>query len=135
MKMRELGRALVAVVVAQLLLAAATFAWVAVYSHWIAPGLPLERYSAHAALAGPWISLLIGVPVYDVVLRRLAHRPSLRPRRIALVAWSVAASLDLASVALADTSPPIHPALLAGILLAKATGCLLGSRAAHPNRP
>lgn len=69
-------RVLAAVLVAQVALVGASIAWVAVYSHLIAPDQPMAAYHAHAQASGPWVSLLVGLPVFYLLGAWLArHRP------------------------------------------------------------
>jgi hypothetical protein len=58
---------LTAVVIAVILMAlgvAATFGWVAIYSHVIDPGHPVEVYQAYANKHAPWIGVYVGVPLW-----------------------------------------------------------------------
>ncbi len=89
-------RILAAIVIAQVTLIAGAVGWVAIYSYLIAPGQPIAAYQAHAQVSGPWVSLILGVPVFFVLGRWLArHRPTAaRASAIALGAGYVI--IDLA---------------------------------------
>jgi hypothetical protein len=70
MDVRDTAWGLGASAAAHVVLVAATFAWVAVYSHGVAPGQPLAAYEAHAQVAGPWVAVLGGVPLFYAIGRR-----------------------------------------------------------------
>ena len=57
-------------------LVAASFLWVAVYSHLVAPGHDPAHYQSHAAAVSPWIGILGGIPLVYLFCRRLARRPT-----------------------------------------------------------
>ncbi|MCC7002014.1 MAG: hypothetical protein IT357_07650 [Gemmatimonadaceae bacterium] len=69
-------RVLGAILIAQVMLIAGAVAWVAIYSYLIAPGQSIAAYQAHAQVSGPWVSLVLGIPVFFGLGRWLArHRP------------------------------------------------------------
>lgn len=64
-------------VLAEVALIGAAFAWVAIYSHALNPGQPFAVYQAHAQVAGPWVSILMGMPVFFALGRWvLVNKPS-----------------------------------------------------------
>ena len=70
-------RAICGAVIAEVLLVASAFAWVAVYSYVINPNQPLAVYEQHALDSGPWVSILAGVPLFYAVARWIARdRPT-----------------------------------------------------------
>ena len=70
-------RAIGGAVIAEVLLVASAFAWVAVYSYVINPNQPLAVYEQHALDSGPWVSILAGVPLFYAVARWIARdRPT-----------------------------------------------------------
>ena len=77
------GRASGGALIAEIAQIAATFLWVAVYSHVIDPGQPMAAYEAHARTAGPWVSILAGAPIFYAAGRWIARS---RPTALALFA-------------------------------------------------
>lgn len=70
-------RAIGGAIIAEVLLVASAFAWVAVYSYLINPNQPLAVYEQHALDSGPWVSILAGVPLFYAVARWIARdRPT-----------------------------------------------------------
>ena len=69
--------------IAQIAQIAATFGWVAVYSHVVNPGQPMSAYEAHAQAAGPWVSIFAGAPIFYAASRWIARS---RPTALALFA-------------------------------------------------
>lgn len=90
-------RVLSATLLAQVVLIGCAIAWVAVYSHVIAPGQPVAAYHAHAQASGPWVSLLAGLPLFYLLGAGLArHRPAAaRASALALAACYLALDLVL----------------------------------------
>jgi hypothetical protein len=76
MRLRQVSwrLALAGVLGAELTLVSAAFAWVALYSHLIRPGEPIEFYRHYALGASPWVSLLVGIPVFYLVCRWIRAR-------------------------------------------------------------
>jgi hypothetical protein len=66
-------RVIAAVLLAEIILVAAAFGWVAIYSHVIDPGQPMSVYHAHAMRAGPWVSIIVGIPLFFALGRWLAR--------------------------------------------------------------
>jgi hypothetical protein len=115
---RAIGGALIAEV-AQV---AATFAWVALYSHAINPGQTMATYEAHALRAGPWVSILAGAPIFYLASRWLA-----RSFPTALALFAVFAALDGALLAgMMDHWTVPAAALVAFSYLTKLGACALG---------
>lgn len=88
-------------------LVAASFAWVAVYSHVLRPGEEFAVYQAHAKVSAPWVAILGGIPLFYWIgvrlgLKRGAGRP------VALWTWLCY--------------------LLVSVLLTVASGVSLGAR-------
>lgn len=109
---------------------AATFAWVAIYSHLIAPGLPVSAYQAHAQVAGPWVALLVGLPLFFWLGRRLARRDASRGLAT-VVAWLVLYLLTDLALLFAMMPPGAIPwGLVVLLYLAKVVPGLLGARVA-----
>ena len=47
----------------------ASIAWVAIYSHMLHPGQPMEAYHQHAELSAPWASFVAGPPAFYLLCR------------------------------------------------------------------
>ncbi len=67
------GRAIGGAAIAEASVIAAAIAWVAVYSYAINPGQPVSAYQAHAQASSPWVSILVGVPVFYLISRYIAR--------------------------------------------------------------
>ncbi|MBS0658102.1 MAG: hypothetical protein JSR82_07635 [Verrucomicrobia bacterium] len=63
------GRLFLGFVAAEVAMIAGAVAWVAIYSHFIEPGQPMEAYRAYARRTAPWVSLLVGVPAFFLASR------------------------------------------------------------------
>ena len=63
------GAALGGMLLAEVAQIAAAFAWVALYSYLIHPGETPAFYQRYAELAGPWVSVLAGTPIFYLVCR------------------------------------------------------------------
>lgn len=67
------GAAIGGMLVAEIGQIAATFAWVAFYSYTINTGQPKEAYQAYALVAGPWVSIFAGAPIFYAAARWIAR--------------------------------------------------------------
>jgi hypothetical protein len=115
-----------AALLAQGLLIAAAFAWVAFYSHVIAPGQPFSAYEAYAQRASPWVSVAVGMPLFFALARW-----ALRPAATAWAACGLYLVLDAALLALVLAGGGSLPWPM--VLLSYATkmaACALGVRMA-----
>lgn len=122
-------RAIGGAVAAEVAQVVAAFAWVAVYSHAIAPGEPFAHYEAHAQASGPWVSIVAGLPIFYAASRWLA-----RSRRNALALYAVFLTVDLAIVVVAGVPPTPGLTLLFALSYAtKLVACIVGGR--HAERP
>ncbi len=74
-------RAILGAIGAEVLLIAAAFGWVAIYSYLINPNQPLAIYEQHAVDSGPWVSILAGIPIFYTAARWIARS---RPTALAL---------------------------------------------------
>lgn len=66
MQSRDWLTAIIVAIVLMALGVAATFGWVAIYSHVINPGLTVEVYQAYANAHAPWIGVYAGVPLWFI---------------------------------------------------------------------
>lgn len=118
-------------VLTEVVLIGATFAWVAIYSHAVNPGQPLAAYQAHAQVAGPWMSIVIGVPVFFALGRwLLVNRPS------AWALYGLYVALDIAVLAaMSSQTMPLPWLLVALSYLTKLGALALGVKMAGASRP
>ena len=118
----RLARAAGGAVAAEAAQIAATFAWVAIYSYLIAPGLPVAAYEAYAQRAGPWVSVIAGVPIFYAASRWIARSV---PSSYAL--FVVFLLTDLALVALVPAPDgPVPYLMFALSYVTKLVACHLG---------
>jgi hypothetical protein len=119
-------RVLAAIVIAQVTLIAGAVGWVAIYSHLVEPGRPIAAYQAHAQASGPWVSLILGVPVFFALGRWLGrHRPNaVRASAIALGVGYVV--IDL-TILLALAPGAIPWGMVAANYIAKLVATWLGA--------
>lgn len=121
-----LGGALAAVVV----LVAAAFAWVAIYSLLLHPGESRAFYQQYAMSASPWVSLVMGFPVFYLVCRWIGSRSPSRAWPTAMGLFAIYLLLDLPLTLLGGDNPTITPLFLAVNFLLKFLACHFGGRSA-----
>lgn len=92
------GAALGGMVVGQLAQIAATFVWVALYSYLIHPGETADFYQRHAQVAGPWVSVLAGTPIFYLVCRWIGSRVPSRAWPTAMALFGLLVLVDLALI-------------------------------------
>jgi hypothetical protein len=109
---------------AEVVLVAAAFLWVAVYSHLIAPGQEMNAYRQYAQVASPWVSVIVGVPVFFLLGRWL------KSRRAAMLLFGLFLALDMVLIAVipAPTPGPLPLALFAASYATKLAALLAGAR-------
>lgn len=61
----------------EVVLIAGAFAWVAIYSHILHPGEAMDHYQQYAMKASPWVSLILGIPVFYAASRWIGSPTSL----------------------------------------------------------
>jgi hypothetical protein len=128
--------AVAAVLLAEVVLVGCAFGWVAVYSHAIAPGQPVQAYQAYAQQASPWVSILVGMPLFYAIARWW-----LRSAGTALVAGLLYLLLDTALLlAAASGGGAALPWALVGLsygskLLAGALGLRAAAASPSSTRP
>lgn len=117
----------------EVVLIAAAFAWVAIYSYLVHPGESSGFYQDYAVRASPWVSLIAGAPVFYFVCRWIGTRSPARAWPTAMGLFAVYFLLD-APFALLGANPylpswfvPIHYSV-------KFLACYLGGRVAAGNR-
>jgi hypothetical protein len=138
MKMKDIrwGAALGGMLLAEVAQIAAAFAWVAVYSYLIHPGETPAFYQRYAEVAGPWVSILAGTPIFYLVCRWIGSRDPGRAWPTAMALFGLFALLDLALTALALSAGAPSPRLvgfLAASYLLKLLACHFAGRSAARN--
>jgi len=74
------------------ILAAAAYAWVALYSHWLAPGHDLDFYRHYARQSSPIVGIVAGMPLFWFAGRQLGARFGVAA---ALLSWGIFAAAGL----------------------------------------
>lgn len=115
-------KALGGVLAAEVLLVAAAFVWVAIYSHLIAPGQEVGAYRQYAQVASPWVSVILGVPLFYFLGRWLSSR------RAAALLFGLYVAVDLALLAGFATPGPIPWAMVTVSWATKLASLLTGAR-------
>ncbi len=64
--------AIIGAIIAEAVLIGSAFGWVAIYSYAINPGQQLAVYEQHAVSSGPWVSIVMGVPIFYAAGRWIA---------------------------------------------------------------
>jgi len=67
------GAAVGGALLAEVALVIAAVLWVAIYSYVLNPGQPMNVYEQHAQASGPWVSLIIGFPIFYFASRWIAR--------------------------------------------------------------
>jgi hypothetical protein len=118
------GRAGAGASIAEITQIAAAFGWVAIYSYLINPGQPMATYQAHAAVSGPWVSILAGAPIFYAASRWIA-----RTRPTALALFAIFLAIDGAlMVAMMESWTGASFGLIGLSCLTKLGACALGGR-------
>ena len=121
-----LGGTLLALVV----LVAAAFAWVAIYSYLVHPGESPAFYQRYAVRASPWVSLVMGFPVFYLVCRWIGSRSPSRAWPTAMGIFAIYLLIDLPLTLFGGDNPSVTPLYLIVNLLLKFLGAHFGGRSA-----
>ena len=132
MRMRDIrwGAALGGMLLAEIGQIVATFAWVALYSYLVHPGETQAFYERYAQVAGPWVSLLAGTPIFYLVCRWIGSRVPSRAWPTAMALFSLFVLVDFALILAAGTRSPRILGFVAASYLLKLLACHLGGRSA-----
>lgn len=132
MSMRDIrwGAALGGMLLAEVAQIAATVAWVALYSYLVHPGETPDYYERHAQVAGPWVSLLAGTPIFYLVCRWIGSRVPSRAWPTAMALFVLFVLVDGALVLAAGTPSPRILGFVVTSYLLKLLACHLGGRSA-----
>ena len=107
---------------------AATFAWVAIYSYFLHPGETPDFYQRYAQVAGPWVSLLAGTPIFYLVCRWIGSGVPSRAWPTAMALFGLFVLVDFALILAAGTPSPRILGFVAASYLLKLLACHLGGR-------
>ncbi len=114
-----------------MLLIAALVALVFLYSTLLAPGREHAEYTDFAERSGPWLSILVGGPLFYLFGRLLSRRIAPSARRIGLVVWALYSLTDAALVlASGAVLTPLFVAQWLASQAVKLLGMQLGTRRA-----
>ena len=132
MKLKEIrwGVALAGALAAVVVLIAAAFAWVAIYSYLLHPGESPAFYQQYAMSASPWVSLVMGFPVFYLVCRWIGSRSPSRAWPTAMGLFGIYLLIDLPLTLLGGDNPTVTPLFLAVNFLLKFLACHFGGRSA-----
>jgi hypothetical protein len=128
MRMRDIrwGAALGGMLVAEVGQIAATFAWVALYSYLVHPGETPAFYQRYAQVAGPWVSLLAGTPIFYLVCRWIGSRVPSRAWPTAMALFGLFVLVNFALILSAGTPSLRILGFVAASYLLKLLACHLG---------
>jgi hypothetical protein len=124
------GAALVGMLVAEVAQIAATFAWVAFYSYLVHPGETADFYQRYAQVAGPWVSLLAGTPIFYLACRWIGAKDPSRAWATSMALFGLFVIVDLPLIFLAGVPSPRLLGFVAASCLSKLLACHLGGRSA-----
>ena len=124
------GPAVLGVLIAEIAMIAAAFGWVAIYSYFLNPGKPVEVYQRYALVASPWVSLVVGPPIFYLICRWIGSWSPSRAWTTAMGTFAIYLLVDLALVLFGGDNPPVTFLYLVANYVAKFLGCHLGGRSA-----
>lgn len=105
----------------------ATVLYMVVYGYVINPGQPAEHYPQHVQVAGPYASIIAGIPIFFgigyIVRRVLKWSPG------PVWFWAVYATVDLSVLTIAGWTPTLAMQASAS-MLSKLGSAIFGSRIA-----
>lgn len=127
------GAALGGMLLAQVAQIAAAFAWVALYSYLVHPGETPAFYQRYAEVAGPWVSVLAGTPIFYLVCRWIGSRAPARAWPTAMALFGAFVLFDLTLVVFSGAPSPRLVGFLAASYFLKLLACHLAGRSAARN--
>jgi hypothetical protein len=120
------GAAIGGMLLVEVLMIAAAFGWVAIYSHLIQPDQAMSFYQDYAMKSSAWVSLVTGVPLFYFVCRWIGSKS---PVKAWPTAMALFASYFLIDVLLVLTFPA-NPHISVGFLIVnwaiKGVACHMG---------
>ena len=123
------GMALGGAVAAELVLVAGAFAWVAIYSHLLHPGEALAFYEQYALMAAPWVSVILGIPVFYLACRWIGSRSPSAAWPTAMAFFGAYLLIDVSFLVFGENTT-VAPWFLVANYLLKFLACHLGGRSA-----
>jgi hypothetical protein len=132
MKLNQIrwGMALGGVLVAEVGLIACAFAWVAIYAYLLHPGEPEAFYQQYAMRASPWVSVVMGVPVFYFICRWIGSRSPAKAWPTAMALYGIYLLIDLPLALFGGDNPTITPMFIVTNYLVKFLACHFGGRSA-----
>jgi hypothetical protein len=127
------GAALGGMLLAEVAQIAATFAWDAFYSYLVHPGETPAFYQRYAEVAGPWVSVLAGTPIFYLVCRWIGSRNPARAWPTAMALFGFFLLLDGALMFSAGVPSPRLVGFMIASYLLKLVACHLAGRRAAGN--
>ena len=136
MKLKDIrwGAALGGMLVTEIVMIAAAFGWVAIYSYLIHPGESPAFYKQYAMVASPWVSLITGIPIFYFVCRWIGSHSPARAWPTAMAIFGIFFAVDLVLM-FAAGSAQVSLLFLAINYVAKFFACHFGGRHAANKRP
>lgn len=126
--MKKIAIIIGATLVAMFLNVGATVLYMVVYGYVINPGQPPEHYPAHAQVAGPYASIIAGIPIFFVlgyVVRRILNWA---PGPVFF--WALYAAVDLSVLTAVGGWSALLAVQATVSMTAKLGAAILGSRVA-----
>jgi hypothetical protein len=135
MRMKDIrwGAALGGMLLAEVAQIAAAFAWVAFYSYVVHPGETPDFYQRYAQVAGPWVSVLAGTPIFYLICRWIGSQNPARAWPTAMALFGLFVLLDGALMFSAGAPSPRMVGVMVASYLLKLVACHLGGRRAAGN--
>lgn len=124
------GAAVGGVLAAEVVLIVSAVAWVAIYSYLVHPGESPAFYQQYAMRASPWVSLVMGVPVFYLICRWIGSRSPARAWPTAMGLFGIYLLVDLPLALLGGDNPTVTPLYIAMNYLVKFLACHFGGRSA-----
>ena len=124
------GAAFGGFLLAEVALFASAFAWVAIYSYLIHPGETPEFYQRYAQVASPWVSLVVGTPLFYFLCRWIGSQVPARALATAMTVFGLCVLADLALVSSMGAPSPRILGFMAASHLLKFLASYLGALSA-----
>ena len=126
------GWAVSGALAAEVVMVAAAFAWVAIYSYLLHPGESAGFYQQYAMRASPWVSLVAGAPIFYLVCSWIGSRSPAHAFPTAIGLFALYFLIDAPLVMFGD-NPFISLWFVAINYSVKFLACYLGGRSGARN--
>ena len=121
------GAALAGALTTEVLMIAAAFAWVAIYSYLLHPGESMDFYQKYATSSSPWVALIAGVPLFFMVCRWIGSRNPSKSLATAMAVFGIYFLIDAPIVLLGD-NPEMARWFPAVNYVSKLVACYFGGK-------